>query len=117
MSNERKPLRLFRWGDGREMTGYRAFTLIFSKVLGLDCYIIHYKDGSYIPPHTDKLKEGVMYRLGIVFWNTGGGGKFIGDTIFNWKDRIIFFKPSVTEHSVTQKVGGSRWVLSFGKVL
>lgn len=115
--SKRIPLRLFKWGDGKKMTGYRAFTLMYSKILKADCYIMHYKDGSFIPPHIDKVDSGVMWRLSIVFYNSGMGGKFIGKSVFNWKDRIILFKPSIDEHSVTPKVGGCRWLLSIGKTI
>jgi len=50
-------MRLFRWGKDVNDTGYRIFTLAFSKTLGIDIYLFHYKKGSYIPKHKDPKKN------------------------------------------------------------
>jgi len=110
-------LKLFKWGYGRHDTGYRAFTLIYSKFFKLDCYLIHYNKGSSIPPHRDPVKTGDMYRFNIEFWRAKKGGVFHSKTIFTLFNRIFFFRPDLEEHYVTEIEEGNRWVFSIGKII
>lgn len=110
-------MKLFKWGFGRHDTGYKAFTLIYSKYFNLDCYLIHYAKGASIPPHKDPVKKGKMYRLNIEFWKANKGGQFKCDTIFSLFNRIHFFRPDIQEHQVTPVEDGSRWVFSIGKIM
>lgn len=111
-------MRLFRWGEDTYGTGYRIFTLAFSRTLGFDCYLFHYKEKSYIPKHKDPANGGRLYRLNIEIWKADKGGKFVcKKMIWQWKNRIYFFRADDSYHYVTPIEKGSRWVLSFGKYI
>jgi len=110
-------LSLFTWGRGRHDTGYKAFTLIYSKRFWLDCYLIRYPTGASIPLHKDPIKNGKMYRLNIEFWKPKEGGKFHSNTLFSLFGRIHLFRPDIEEHYVTPVTKGERWVFSIGKIL
>jgi hypothetical protein len=109
-------LELFKWGTGRHPTGYEAFTLIYSKLLKLDCYLIKYGEGSSIPPHVDKV-DGKMYRFNVEVWKADAGGIFKCKTLWSLFNRIHLFRPDIEEHSVTPITKGVRYVFSIGKVL
>lgn len=111
-------MRLWRWGNDTYDTGYRIFTLFFSKLLGMDIYLFHYKQGSYIPKHKDPSKGKRMYRLNFEIIKSDKGGQFIcNKMIWHWRDRIYFFRADDSYHKVTPIEQGSRWVLSFGILL
>ena len=112
-------MKIFGWNKGRQESGYRAFTLIYSSFLRLDCHILHYPSGSSIPPHKDQVESGTMWRLNIELWRAEKGGQFNIAEASGWSlfDRIWFFAPSEVEHSVTKIEDGSRWVFSIGKIL
>ena len=99
------------WKKGRQHTGYDVFTL-WSK-FNVDMHIIRYNDGNYIPPHTDKVEGKRHYRINVVLKKPVNGGQYVGDSIWNWKNRVIFFRPDIHEHSITACTGG-RLVLSVG---
>jgi hypothetical protein len=108
---------LFRWGEDIHDTGYRIFTLAFSKRLGFDCYLFHYKTSSYIPKHKDPSKGKKLYRLNIELVCAKKGGKFCcNKTIWSW-GRMFLFRADDSYHYVTPIEEGSRWVLSFGKLV
>lgn len=109
---------MFKWGNDTYHTGYRIFTLAYSKLLGIDIYLFHYKKGSYIPKHKDPCRNGKMYRVNIEIVKAKKGGQFIcPKMIWSWKDRIYVFRADDSYHKVTPIEEGSRWVLSFGKVV
>jgi hypothetical protein len=110
-------LKLFKWDVGRQDSGYRVFTLLYSKLLSMDCCIIHYRTGSFIPEHTDRVQSGQMYRLNVELWKASKGGKFVCDVTWSLFDRIHFFRPDVQLHHVTQIEQGNRWVFSIGKII
>ena len=111
-------MRLWRWGNDFYDTGYRIFTLVFSKRLGIDLYLFHYKQNSYIPKHKDPGHSGAMYRLNIELVKAKRGGQFhCKKLLWTWHDRIYFFRADNSYHYVTRIEEGSRWVLSFGKVI
>lgn len=107
---------MWRWGEDVYGTGYRLFTLFFSKRLGIDCYLFHYKEGSYIPKHKDPSAGGRMYRLNIELVKAKKGGQFVcKKMIWQWRDRIYFFRADDSYHYVTPIEEGTRWVFSIGK--
>lgn len=111
-------MKLFSWTEGRQESGYRVFTLLFSKLLKADAYLIHYRTGSSIPEHVDPVNNGRMYRLNIELIRPEEGGVFYcKNLIFNWRNRIILFRPDENPHYVTEITKGERWVFSVGKVL
>ncbi len=108
----------FRWQKGRQGTGYDKMLLVAAPwPAPFDCYLIRYPEGSEIPPHTDPVQSGRHYRLNIVLISPLSGGDFICAYPLFTTNRIKFFRPDVSEHSVTRVIGGSRYVLSLGWVL
>lgn len=110
-------MKLFNWGYGRHDTGYRAFTLAFSKTFNFDCYLIKYAKGASIPKHRDVVSDSNHYRLNIELWKAENGGEFRCKTIWSLFGRVHFFRPDLEEHEVTEVKRGVRYVLSFGKTL
>jgi hypothetical protein len=108
----------FRWQRGRQGSGYDKMLLATAKwPLPFDSYLIRYPEGSAIPPHTDPVQSGRHYRLNIILKSPKSGGEFICATPIFATKRIKLFRPDACEHSVTQVVGGSRYVFSLGWVL
>ena len=59
-----------------------------------------------------------MYRFNIELKKAKKGGQFhCKKTIWSWRNRIFFFRADNSYHYVTPIEEGSRWVLSFGKVM
>lgn len=111
-------MRLWRWGKDVNDTGYRIFTIAFSKRLGIDIYLFHYKTGSYIPKHKDPKNNGPMYRFNIELIKAKKGGQFVcKKMLWSWANRVFFFRADDSYHYVTKIEEGERWVLSFGKVM
>ena len=108
-------MKLLTWTNGRQNSGYRAFTLIYSERFNLDCYILEYKVGSKIPIHRDTVIDSDHYRLNWEFWKAKIGGEFRGKTIWSLFDRVHFFRPDLEEHEVTEIKRGVRYVFSIGK--
>lgn len=104
--------------EGRQKTGYTVYTLLNSTKLKCDLHFIVYDKGNYIPPHKDRLDgEYDHYRLNIILKKPESGGKFSGNTLCNFRGRIILFRPDISEHSVSEITSGKRIVLSFGKAI
>jgi hypothetical protein len=106
-----------KWQDGRQGTGYKVLTLINSKLLKLDLHILKYPEGTYIPSHIDPAREGYEhYRLNIVLKKAKYGGSLIvNETLYKSPgSRIIFFRPDISRHLVTNVYEGTRYVLSIG---
>jgi hypothetical protein len=108
----------FRWQRGRQGTGYDKMLPATARwPLPFDSYLIRYPEGSAIPPHTDPVQSGRHYRLNVVLKSSKSGGEFVCATPIFATKRIKLFRPDACEHSVTQVVGGSRYVFSLGWVL
>lgn len=108
-----------KWIAGRQNTGYEKFPIIEKgfkcfQLLGFDCYLIRYLDGSFIPPHIDEV-QGKHYRFNFIVKYPESGGEFSCTKFFQFW-RLIFFRPDLHEHSVSKCVG-TRYILSFGIVL
>jgi hypothetical protein len=87
--------------------------LIFTR--WFDCYIFHYKLGSYIPRHKDPSGGRRIYRLNIELKSATRGGQFTcGKIIWQFRQRIYLFRADANYHYVTPIEDGSRWLLSFG---
>ena len=108
----------FRWRSGRQETGYHKMLLLWSKFpVPFDIYILKYPLNSEIKPHVDKVKGGKHFRLNIILKNAKKGGVFnVNHCIFETK-RIKFFRPDLSEHSVTKITEGNRILFSLGFVL
>ena len=109
-------MKLFKWLEGRQKSGYRTMFFVYSKLLKLDCCIISIKNGIDIPPHKDACPvDGKMYRLNIEIKRPKKGGKFVGNTIWSL-GRIYYFRPDVEQHHVTKVEDGELLVFSICKV-
>jgi hypothetical protein len=107
--------KLFHWDNGRQKSGYDKMLLCFALYpFKFDVYLLRFPTGSKIPPHIDQVKNGKHFRLNIILKNAKNGGKFIcKDPIFETK-RIKLFRPDISEHQVTEIIGGNRYVFSVG---
>ncbi len=104
---------MWRWGDDVYHTGYRLFTLVYTKAF--DCYLFHYRTGSYIPKHKDPSGGKAVYRLNIELVKARRGGVFVcNKMLWKWRERIYFFRADDSYHYVTPIEEGDRWLLSFG---
>ena len=110
--------KLFRWEKGRQLSGYDKMLLLGSKwFIKFDVYLLRFKEGSEIKPHTDKVDNGKHYRLNIVLKQALKGGEFICSNPIYQSSRIKFFRPDTCEHSVTKVIRGNRYLLSIGWVI
>lgn len=122
MSAPTSPLRQYlrnalRWREGRQRSGYDKMLLLQSAwPLPFDVYLLRFREGSEIPPHTDPVAAGRHYRCNVVVKRAKTGGEFVcAEPIFATR-RIKLFRPDACEHSVTRVVAGTRYVLSIGWV-
>lgn len=108
---------LWTWKEGRQKAGYEIFTILFSKLLRMDCYLIRYPVGAHIPPHCDQVGENEKhYRLNLEIWPARKGGKLnCAHSIFRLGP-INLFRPDLVTHSVSPVVEGTRYVFSIGWV-
>ncbi|WP_223158050.1 2OG-Fe(II) oxygenase [Thermomonas brevis] len=107
--------KAFRWQHGRQGSGYdKMLLLTASWPIAFDSYLIRYPIGSSIPPHTDPVTGRNHYRLNIIVKRSIGGGEFICSDPILSTARIKLFRPDRSEHSVTEVIGSSRYVLSLG---
>lgn len=102
--------------EGRQGTGYLKLKLFeFRKILKSDCYLLKFPEGSSIGEHVDPVSEGKHYRLNVVLKRPAVGGLlFCESPIFRLGERVCFFRPDVSKHSVSKIEKGSRWVFSLG---
>jgi hypothetical protein len=105
-----------RWERGRQNGGYDKLLIAQSQLLKFDLYVLRFPEGAEIKPHTDPVKTGRHFRLNVIVKAARRGGEFVvKDAIVN-RPRVKFFRPDVSEHSVTRIEEGSRYVISFGYV-
>lgn len=84
--------------------------------LPFDVYVLRFRAGSEIPPHTDPVATGRHYRCNIVLKRAQEGGEFVCAAPIFASRRIKFFRPDACEHSVTRVLKGTRYVFSIGWV-
>lgn len=97
-------MKLFKWIKGRQdSTQYKKLCFLCFKFLwwGFDGYLLKYEPNQQLAIHKDPVDGGNHYRLNIKlsgkckFWSTS--------TIWQWGDKIIFFRPDLFFHNlVTQ---------------
>lgn len=110
-------IMIFKWELGRGMSGYDKLLLCCSSRLKFDCWILRFKEGSYIDPHVDAVKSGKHYRLNIILRKAEEGGEFICFKVI-WKFwRVVLFRPDIAVHRVKPIIKGTRYVLSIGWVI
>ena len=106
-----------RWQPGRQNTGYEKMLLATAKwPVPFDMYLLRFREGQVIPPHTDKVASGEHHRLNIVLKEADEGGEFFCSNPIYESRRIKYFRPDQSEHQVTEIVSGSRYVFSLGWV-
>jgi hypothetical protein len=109
---------LLRWRRGRQETGYEKMLLLINPwIIPFDCYLIRYRQGDEAPVHTDPVTDKRHYRLNLVIKKAKLGGEFHCEHPIYESDRLKFFRPDVSAHSVTKVVEGVRYILSVGWVL
>lgn len=108
----------FRWQKGRQESGYDKMLLLSALApISFDSYLIRYPVGSFIAPHIDPVSEKRHFRLNIVLKKSQEGGDFICQNPIFATERIKFFRPDISEHSVTKVNGSPRYIFSVGWVL
>jgi hypothetical protein len=109
---------MLRWLPGRQGTGYDKLPLASARwPLPFDVYLIRYREGSHVPPHTDPVADGRHYRLNIILTAAAVGGEFVcADPLFATA-RVKLLRPDRSVHSVTPVERWRRLVLSVGWVL
>jgi hypothetical protein len=116
------PLQLYfqnalRWRRGRQETGYDKMLMLQSPwPLPFDVYLLRFREGAEIPPHTDPVSSGRHFRCNIVLKRATVGGDFVCTRPIFATPRIKLFRPDACEHSVTRVARGTRYVLSIGWV-
>ena len=101
-------MKLPRWQQGRQGTGYRKLLLATGR--RWDLYLIDYPPGSSVPVHADPVAGHRHWRANIVLM--GDVHAFAGTSVFR-VGRLIVFRPDIMPHAVAQ-VSRRRVVLSFG---
>ncbi|WP_308365795.1 MULTISPECIES: hypothetical protein [unclassified Microbulbifer] len=110
-------MKFWRWEKGRQNTGYEKLLLLAARwPIPFDLYLLRFREGICIPPHTDPVKSGRHYRLNIVVKKAKAGGEFLCDSPIYESPRIKYFHPDISEHSVSKVQSGTRYVLSLGWV-
>lgn len=108
-----------KWEQGRQGTGYEKLKIF--QFLNMDCYILRYKVGDFIPTHKDPVPNRKHWRLNIELKKAKVGGIFqYYDTSRNlWvtPGRISRFRSDIFKHRVSRIGKGSRVVLTFGVAL
>ncbi len=109
--------KVFRWDVGRQQSGYDKMLLLTGIFpLPFDVYLLKFPVGSEILIHVDAVDYGKHYRLNVIIRKAQLGGDFFcSKTIFK-TDRINFFRPDISKHSVSKVKKGIRYVLSIGWV-
>ena len=70
--------------------------------------------GAIIPPHVDQVASGRHFRLNLLLRRAKSGGEFICQDPLYESRRIKYFRPDISQHSVTKVLAGSRLLLSIG---
>ena len=111
-------MKLFKWEEGRQLTGYYKMPLVLSRwPIPFDWHLVGFPEDSFIDAHTDPIDEGKHFRLNIELKKADFGGYFLCDAIKQgfckrfW--RFTLFRPDLCSHSVS-RVEGTRLILSIG---
>lgn len=104
-----------RWQAGRQLGGYDKLLLATAHwPLPFDMYLLRFREGSFIPPHTDPVTTLRHFRINIVLKKALEGGEFVCENPIFATGRVKFFRPDISKHSVTKVVKGTRYLLSIG---
>ena len=107
-----------RWQRGRQGTGYEKMLLLTGRFpLPFDLYLLRYRQGQGITPHTDPVPTGRHFRANLVLTRGKGGGQFTCQNPIFSSARLSIFRSDISEHAVSPVQGGTRYVLSLGWLL
>ena len=81
-----------------------------------DIYLLRFREGAEISSHTDSVTSGEHHRLNIIIRHARSGGEFICEKPIFENKRLKYFRPDLSEHSVSKVTEGTRYVLSIGWV-
>jgi len=105
-----------RWQEGRQSTGYEKMLLATAMLpLPFDLYLLRYRSGAAIPPHTDPVAGMWHFRANLAF-GSYEGRRFVCGHCLMRIGPLAVFRPDLEVHSVTRVTRGTRWVLSLGIV-
>lgn len=109
--------QLFRWHKGRQASGYDKMLLAGAYwPIKFDMYLLRFPQDSEIVAHKDQVTDGEHFRLNLVIKKAKQGGEFICQDPIYQSSRIKYFRPDISEHSVSKILSGTRYVLSIGWV-
>lgn len=107
---------MFSWVKGRQGTGYQKLKLF--QFLNMDCYILRYKEGDFIPEHRDPVPGRKHYRFNIELKKPEAGGIFqyrcIKKNMWITPGRVTLFRSDICDHRVSRIKKGSRYIITFG---
>lgn len=104
----------WRWQKGRQGTGYEKCLLLTGLwPMPFDLYLLRYRAGQGIPPHTDPTPGKRHYRANLVL-TQGQGGKFVCADPLYTSERLHVFRSDLSVHAVEPVTNGTRYVLSLG---
>lgn len=107
-----------RWRGGRQKSGYEKMLLAINPfIVPWDCYLLRFREGAEIAPHTDTVDERRHFRINVVLVEARDGGEFVCEDPIFASRRIKFFRPDQQAHSVTRVESGTRYVFSVGWTL
>jgi len=110
-------MKWLRWQKGRQNSGYdKMFLLGMRWPKPFDMYLLRFPEGSEIAPHTDTVESGAHHRLNVILKHAREGGEFVCSNAIIDSQRIKYFRPDISEHSVTRVNKGCRYVFSVGWV-
>ena len=106
-------MKLWRWEYGRQGSGYRKFTLLFSALLNCDMYILHVPKGVHIPPHNDRVPFMNHFRVNITLRGKIWMSTKKDEPVFRIGSWFSYFRPDDVEHWA-MPVHRDTYILSIG---
>lgn len=111
-------MKLWTWEHGRQGGGYSKFTILFSRTLNLDMYLLRLPMGSMVQHHVDPAPLGYEHhRVNITLRSAQKGGV----TYFEMPNerpvrapKHYHFRPDIVRHFVTPIMKGKILMLSIG---
>lgn len=98
-------MKLLRWDNGRQLSGYSKMLLATSKLLKFDCYLLRVPQGCAVPPHTDPAVPGYGHHRVNIQLNRSvlGTGKMLveGPVKLFLFGRAAYFRPDLYLHWMT----------------
>jgi Rps23 Pro-64 3,4-dihydroxylase Tpa1-like proline 4-hydroxylase len=105
-----------KWTLGRQNTGYKKLKIF--QFLNMDCWLLKYEKGDYIPVHTDPVPGRKHWRLNITLKKANEGGNLYIQDVDNKRWRVggnlVLFRSDIQPHEVSRIISGERLVLTLG---